>query len=128
MTDDEKAIRALIEKWVSASATSDVSAMLSLLANDMVFIIPGRPPFGKKEFTAAWDGPMKGAKVEANAKVEEVLVSGDLGCTRTRLRVRIVMPDGSSSSAKGYTMTLFRRQSDGHWLFARDANLLTPEE
>ncbi len=127
MTSDEQAIRAVIADWVRASAAGDVNTMLSLLADDMVFIVPGQPPFGKKKFKAAWDGPMKGAIVVPDATVEEVLISADFGCTRTRLAVRITTPDGNSSSAKGYAMTLFRRQPDGRWLFARDANLLAPE-
>ncbi len=128
MTTDEQAIRTVIDNWLRASAASDVSTMLTLLADDMVFIVPGRPPFGKEEFKAAWDGPMRNAKAAANAVVEEVLVSGNFGCTRTRLAVSITTPDGNTSRAKGYTMTLFRKQPDGRWLFARDANLLTPEE
>ncbi|HWR35206.1 MAG TPA: SgcJ/EcaC family oxidoreductase [Clostridia bacterium] len=128
MNSDEQAIRTVVDNWLRASSASDVNTMLTLLADDMVFIVPGQPPFGKEEFKAAWDGPMKGAKVATNADVEEVLISGDFGCTRTQLAVCITTPNGNTSRAKGYTMTLFRKQSDGRWLFARDANLLTPEE
>ena len=127
MNKDEQAIRDVVDKWAQASGAADVNTMLSLLADDMVFIVPGQPPFGKAEFRAAWEGPMKGAKVIADANVEEVLISGDFAVTRTRLRVRITPADGNTSSAKGYTMTLFRKQPDGRWLLARDANLLTPE-
>ncbi len=128
MTNDEQAIRAVIDTWCRASATGDVATMLPLLADDMVFIVPGTPPFGKQEFKAAWEGPMKGARVKADAKVEEVLVSGDFAVTRVKLTVGITMPDGKTSRASGYTMTLFRRQSDGRWVMARDANLLTPQQ
>ncbi len=128
MTTDERAIRTVIETWLRASAAGDVNTMLTLLADDMVFVVPGQPPFGKKEFKAAWDGPMRGAKITANAAVEEVLISGELACTRTRLAVGIETSDGTASRAQGYTMTLFRKQPDGRWLFARDANLLTPED
>lgn len=128
MTTDEVAIRAVVEQWIQASAQGDYASMLPLLADDMVFVVPGAPPFGKKEFQAAWEGPMKGAKINAEATVEEVLISGDFGVTRTKLRVGITTADGKSSSANGYTMTLFQRQADGRWLFARDANLLTPEK
>ena len=128
MNLDEQAIRAIIDQWVRASGAGDVTTMLNLLTEDMVFIVPGRPPFGKKEFKASWDGPMKGAKVKADAQVEEVLISGDFACTRTRLAVQITTPDGKASRAKGYTMTVFRKQPDGRWLLARDANLLTPEQ
>lgn len=128
MTADEQAIRDVIANWVRASATGDVDSMLPLLADDMVFLVPGAPPFGNSEFKAAWDGPMKGAKINCDANVEEVLVSGDFGVTRTRLRVEITTTGGQTSAAKGYTMTLFRKLPEGRWVMARDANLLTPEK
>ena len=42
--------------------------------------------------------------------------------------VDIATPDGQVSRAKGYTLSFFRKQPDGRWLLARDANLLTPEK
>ena len=128
MTPDEQSIRSVIDRWVLASAEGDYKTMLTLLADDMVFVVPGAPPFGKQEFEAAWAGPMQGAKIKTDVAVEEVLISGDLGFTRTKLRVEITTTDGNTSAAKGYTMTLFRKQPDGRWLLARDANLLTPEK
>lgn len=127
MTKDEQAIRSAIDAWCQASATGDVAIMLTLLADDMLFIVPGAPPFGKQEFKAAWEGPMRDARVNADASVEEILVNGDFAVTRVKLSVSITLPDGNISRASGYTMTLFRRQPDGRWVMARDANLLTPE-
>ncbi len=126
MNPDEQAIRKVVADWCRASATGDADSMTTMLSDDMVFIVPGQSPFGKKDFKAAWDGPMRGAKVDCDAHVEEVLLSGDFGVTRTRLSVAITTPDGQTSRAKGYTMTLFRKQG-GRWLLARDANLLTAE-
>ena len=123
----EQAIRAWLEQWLRASATGDHRTMSAMLAEDMVFLVPGQPPFGKREFTAAWEGPMRGAKVESQAELEECIVSGDLACTRTRLAVAITSPDGKVTRAQGYTLSVFRKQGDGRWLLARDANLLTPE-
>jgi ketosteroid isomerase-like protein len=94
----------------------------------MVFFVPGAPPFGKKEFQAAWEGPMKGARVESKADLEECIVSGDIACTRTKLAVSITTADGNISRAQGHTLSMFRKQPDGRWLLARDANLLTPEK
>jgi hypothetical protein len=34
-------------------------------------------PFGKREFKAAWDGPMKGARIESKADLEECIMSGN---------------------------------------------------
>ena len=128
MSNDELAIRDVVRRWLKASAVGDVQSMLPMLADDMVFVVPGAAPFGKAEFKAAWDGPMKGAKVEADADVEEVLIEGRFAVTRTRLSVAITTAKDETSRAKGYTMTLFRKQPDGSWVMARDANLLTPEK
>jgi ketosteroid isomerase-like protein len=70
---------------------------------------------------------MKGARIESKADLEECIVSGSMACTRTRLTVTITAPDGKVSRASGYTLSFFRKQPDGGWLLARDANLLTPE-
>lgn len=123
----ESEIRSWLDAWLRASAAGDYQTMLPMLADDIVFLVPGAPPFGKKEFRAAWEGPMKGARVESLAELEECLISGDMACTRTRLAVTITMADGNASRAKGYTLSMFRRRPDGRWLLARDANLLTPE-
>jgi len=128
MNNDEQAIRTWLDDWLRASAKGDSETMLAMLTDDMVFLVTGQPPFGRKEFKAAWDGPMKGAHVECKAELEECTVSGNMACTRTRLRVVITTPDGKASRASGYTLSVFRKQLDGRWLLARDANLLTPEE
>ena len=127
MNKDEQAIRTWLDDWLQASAKGDSDTMLTMLTDDMVFLVSGQPPFGKKEFKEAWDGPMKGALVESKADLEECIVSGNMACTRTRLTVAITTPDGNLSRASGYTLSLFRKQPDTRWLLARDANLLTPE-
>lgn len=128
MNSAEQSIRSWLDAWLRASAAGDYELMLPMLADDMVFLVPGAPPFGKKEFAAAWQGPMRGAKIESQAHLEECLISGDVACTRTRLAVTITTASGEVSRAKGYTLSLFRHQPDGRWLLARDANLLTPDQ
>ena len=44
------------------------------------------------------------------------------------VRVELLMaliPGGSAVKRTGYTLTILRKQADGRWLLARDANLLT---
>lgn len=128
MGSTETAIRSWLDQWLRASASGDYQSMLSMLADDVVFLVPGAPPFGKQEFASAWEGPMKGAKIHSEAKLEECIESADLAGTRTRLTVTITTATGATSRASGYTLSLFRRQPDGRWLLARDANLLTPAQ
>lgn len=123
----EQAVREWLDRWLRASAAGDYKSMLPMLSDDIVFVVPGQRPFGKKQFQAAWEGPMKGVRMACEAELEECIASGDIACTRTKLAVSMTMPDGNTSRAKGYTMSVFRREPDGRWLLARDANLLTPE-
>lgn len=52
MSEDEAAIRALIERWFAASKAGDTASLLDLMTDDVVFMTPGREPFGKTEFAA----------------------------------------------------------------------------
>ena len=42
MTDDESAIRELIDTWMEASRRGDNKTVLSLMTDDSVFMTPGR--------------------------------------------------------------------------------------
>jgi uncharacterized protein (TIGR02246 family) len=45
MTDDERAIRELVSTWMRASESGDVNTVLSLMADDVIFMVPGREPW-----------------------------------------------------------------------------------
>ncbi|AGK47136.1 hypothetical protein BTI_790 [Burkholderia thailandensis MSMB121] len=53
MSEDEHAIRQLIETWFVASRRGDLTTALYLIADDAIFMVPGRPPFDKAAFAAA---------------------------------------------------------------------------
>ena len=44
---------------------------------------------------------------------------------RNYLKLTIAQPNGKQSHRSGYVLTIVRKASDGHWVIARDANLLT---
>ena len=66
MTDDERAIRELIDTWMQASRRADIETLLGLMTDDIVFMTPGREPFGKQEFRAQFEA-MSGAEMIAPA-------------------------------------------------------------
>jgi uncharacterized protein (TIGR02246 family) len=53
MASDEQQIRELIATWMSATRAGDLATVLSLMTDDVVFLVPGAPPFGKQKFAAA---------------------------------------------------------------------------
>jgi uncharacterized protein (TIGR02246 family) len=125
MNDEREAIRALIATWMEASKKGDTATVLSLMTDDVVFMVAGREPFGKAEFAAASAG-QKDLRIEGDAEVKEVEVAGDWAWCRTFLRIAITPPDGKTMRRSGYTLTVLRK-TNGKWQLARDANLLMPE-
>ena len=53
MSEDERAIRDLVATWMAASQAGDVATVLGLMADDVIFMVPGQEPFGKEAFAAA---------------------------------------------------------------------------
>lgn len=120
---DERAIRKLIDDWMQASARGDVATTLSMLSDDVVFMTPGREPFGKKEFAAASEG-LKDTKIEGVAKPVEIKVLGDWAWLRNHISVTMTPKAGPPIKRAGYTLTILNRQPDGRWVITRDANLM----
>ncbi len=128
MTDDERAIRELIETWLAASKSGDLATVLSLMTDDVVFMVPGRKPFGKEAFAAASRG-MKDVRIEGTSEIEEIQILGDWAYVRNRLTMTIAPPGATAPMRRsGYTLTILRKESDGRWRLARDANLLAEEK
>ena len=51
MSTDEQAIRNLVEQWHRATAAGDVDTVLRLMAEDVVFLMAGKPPMkGRSTF------------------------------------------------------------------------------
>ena len=124
MTDDEQAIRDVVETWLRASRGGDATTVLSLVTKDVVFMVPGREPFGREAFEAAVHA--QGApQIDGTNEIVEIQVLGDWAFTRNRMDLTVTPPTGEPVRRSGYTLTLFRKEADGRWRLARDANLLT---
>ena len=124
MSPDEQAIRDLVAKWMDASRAGDAKTVLSLMTDDVVFMVPGHAPFGKEAFEAASAGNAS-ASIEGTSEILELQVLGEWAYMRSRLHVKMTPPNGNMIERAGHTLTIFRKQPDGRWLLARDANLLT---
>jgi uncharacterized protein (TIGR02246 family) len=122
--NDERAIRDLVATWMAASRAGDTAKVLSLMADDVIFQVPGREPFGKEAFAAASQG-MKGMRIEGTNDIRELKVLGDWAYLRAHIRITMTPPGGTPKRRAGYTLTILRKGSDGRWRLARDANLLT---
>ncbi|HEY4090947.1 MAG TPA: SgcJ/EcaC family oxidoreductase [Luteibacter sp.] len=126
MTDDEKAIRQVVETWMTAGKTGDLATVLALMTDDVVFSVPGQEPFGKEAFATA-SASMGDTRIEGMNQILELEVLGSWAFIRNRIDMTAT-PSGSDPIRRsGYTLTLLRKESDGKWRVARDANLLTTQ-
>ena len=120
---EEQAIRDLIDTWMRASRDGDTATVLSLMTDDVVFMVPGREPFGKEAFAAASEG-MKNVTIDGRARIVELQILGDSAYLRNHIDITTTPAGGSPTHRSGYTLTILRKQPDGRWLLARDANLV----
>lgn len=128
MKSDEDEIRELVTTWMTASKAGDVETVLSLMTDDVVFLVPGRAPMRKEDFASAGRaqaGP-SAPKFDGTSEIQEIKVLGDWAFMWTRLKVVGIPADGSPPiEREGHTLTVLKREK-GKWLLARDANLLAP--
>jgi len=147
MPNDEQLIRDLIAVWMTASAKGDLQTILTLMDEDVVFLIPGQPPMrGRDAFAASFSKmPLDRFRLEVTSNIKEIQVNGDWAYCWNQLTVNMV-PAGSANTASavtsnpqsptsnpkvpprrsGYTLSILRKKDD-KWVLFRDANLLAPD-
>ena len=123
VTDDERAIRDFVSAWMKASETRDTETVLSLMSDDVIFMVPGREPFGKDVFRAGSEA-MKNVRLTGTSDIQEIKIFGDWAFIRNYIEITIMPPDSEAMRRKGYTLSILRRQPDGSWVLWRDANLV----
>jgi uncharacterized protein (TIGR02246 family) len=126
--NDEAQIRELVATWMSATRTGAVDTVLSLMTDDVVFLVTGRPPMRKADFAAAARAQAAGEapKFEGSSDIQEIKVLGDWAFMWQKLTVVVTPPDGGPPMTRaGHTLTILQKQN-GKWVLARDANMLAP--
>lgn len=108
---------------MAASRKGDLETVLGLMTDDVVFMVPGKEPFGKEAFTAA-SRKMGEMKIDGESEIVELNLLGDWAYIRNRIDMTARPPGGEPVRRSGYTLTLLRKENDGRWRLARDANLL----
>ncbi len=128
MEQDQQAIRNLIETWLRATREGDLDTVLTLMTEDVLFLVPGQPPMhGRAAFAEALRAVLGKNSVESASEIEEIEVLGDVAWCRTRLDVTVRSKHGDTPMLRhGHTLSILRRCEDGKWRLARDANMVVP--
>ena len=127
LSSDEQSVRDVVALWHSATAAGDVDIVLSLMSDDVVFLVAGHPPMrGRASFERGLRTLLTKSRIESTAEVQEVAVSGTLAYCWSNLTVRVFPLTGGDATVRaGSALSILRKQSNGEWLVVRDANLLS---
>jgi uncharacterized protein (TIGR02246 family) len=127
MGPDEQAVRDLHSTWIDAVSAGDLDRLLTLMADDVVFLNPGKKPFGRDGFPAGFLEAHQRALIRCISDLQDVVVVGDVAYTWARDSLSVTpRAGGEAVQLAGHRLTVYRKQPDGRWLLARDAHTLTP--
>jgi uncharacterized protein (TIGR02246 family) len=125
---DVRAIRATIARWLELVRAKDIAAMLTLVTEDCVFLAGDAPALrGRDALEALYSKSLSLYDFDQRSDYEELRVAGDWAygwgpdaITATPIN------GGDEIEYRGYGMTIFRRDADGVWRFARGINSMRP--
>lgn len=127
MAADERAIRELHTSWVDAVNNGDLVRLLTLMADDVVFLNPGKAPFGRDGFPVGFSAAHRQNRIRCISELQELVIVGDVAYTLCRDSLSVTPhAGGAATELAGHRITIYRKQPDGRWLLARDANTLCP--
>ena len=119
MSDDEREIRSLIEKFADAYHSGDLQGVLDCYADDLIKLRNGAPAETKPIVAERIAQVFDKYSSRVDATVDEILIDGDLAVVRGNFTVILTPKSG------GETQTIERRylevwqQDKGRWLVAR---------
>ena len=127
MGPDERTIREVHSTWIDAANSGDLVCLLSLMADDVVFLNPGQAPIGRDGFSPGFSVAHQQARIHCISELEDVVVVGEVAYTLSRDSLSVTpRAGGEAMQLAGHRITVYRKQPDGRWLLARDAHTLSP--
>ncbi len=127
MGPDERAIREAHSTWIGAVNAGDLVRLLSLMADDVVFLNPGQAPIGRDGFSPGFSAAHQQSRIHCVSELEDVVVVGEVAYTLSRDSLSVApRAGGEAMQLAGHRITVYRKQPDGRWLLARDAHTLSP--
>ena len=132
---DERAIREVHSAWIDAVNAGDLGHLLTLMADDCLFLGPGQAPLGRDGFSPGFSAAHQQARINCVSELEDIVVVGEVSYTLSRDSLTVIPRDsgevggeagGEAAQLAGHRITVYRKQSDGSWLLARDAHTLSP--
>jgi uncharacterized protein (TIGR02246 family) len=72
MASDEREIRTVHSIWIDAVNAGDLARLLTLVAEDVVFLTPGQAPIGREGFSSNFKAAHEQMRICCTSELEEV--------------------------------------------------------
>jgi uncharacterized protein (TIGR02246 family) len=117
----EKQIQSLFAAWADAVRRLDAGAVASLVTEDAEFWSQGAAPLvGQAMVETTMTSFFERFELDQQFEMQELVVSGDLAFVRGLEHNRLVARTGGEpQEVLQRAFSVIRRESDGHWRFAR---------
>jgi uncharacterized protein (TIGR02246 family) len=100
--------------------------VLSLIAEDAVFLLPGQPPMrGREAFAAALRPALGQVHIEGRSEIKEIHIAENYAFCWSQLSLTVTPFQGGPARRRAGPTSVFRKEPDGRWVLFRDANMLT---
>jgi uncharacterized protein (TIGR02246 family) len=126
MRSDEQAIREAHSAWIDAVNSGDLAHLLVMITDDVVFLNPREDCVGRDGFATKFSAAHQQLRICCVSELTEIVVVGEVAYTLSRDSLSVSpRAGGEETRLAGDRMTIYRKQPDGRWLLARDANVLS---
>lgn len=115
---DIAAVRATMDKYVSAALAADWDAWGSTMATDAIFYPPNQDPITGREAIVAF-GRAYPKLTSFTAPAGEITGYNDIAYAVGDYSLTVTLADSSSMSDQGSFIDTFAKQADGSWLYTR---------
>jgi uncharacterized protein (TIGR02246 family) len=127
----EAEIAELVDRWLKATQSRDLDALLSMMDDDVMFLPASGPVIrGKSDARSIYQRLFaQTSRVESCPVVEEIVVAGDWAFLTGSDELFLTLSEsGMRVHMKGRAISIMRRHSDGCWRFARGINNMARQE
>ena len=124
---DELQIRKAFQSLMQGGTEGDLDSVLRLLAEDVVFFLPGRPALrGRDPFAATFRETLKHSQIQAAFEIQDIRIADGHAYCWSQLSLSITPRRGGLPKRRaGSVLAVFRKDPDDSWRLFHYANLFT---